>query len=301
MSEPLSEAEAWLLQEIRAGNQGGWQQLVGRFQGRLLAFARRQLPQSADADDVVQESFLGFLQTLPQFRESSSLETWLFQILRRRVADFFRRQGSRRDVILCGEALSDSFPMAAEAASGSQEHSASWYVRREEERQDDYLALATSLLGEVATLKRDERFEDLKVIDLLLFAQHRNRDVAEQLGLTEKAVALKKHRFITKLREALPQSIRDATDSTADDLLTSLWADFRPSCPKRTTLGKFQLGTLGPAWDDYVAFHVESLGCQFCSASLDDLTELAAESEAGSAPSLRDRIMESTVGFFQPD
>ena len=66
----LTEAEAWLLQEIRSGNQDGWQQLVDRFQGRLLAFARRQLPQSADADDIVQETFLSFLQTLSKFRES---------------------------------------------------------------------------------------------------------------------------------------------------------------------------------------------------------------------------------------
>lgn len=300
MSEPLSEAEAWLLQEIRAGNQDGWQQLVDRFQGRLLAFARRQLPQTADADDIVQEAFLSFLQTLPKFRESSSLETWLFQILRRRVADFFRRRGARGDVILCGE-LSASSLSGDRPGAEPKEHSASWYVRREEDRQDDYLALTTALLGEVEKLKRDERFEDLQVVDLLLFAQRRNRDVAELLDLSEKVVALKKHRFIEKLRDALPTSARDAADSTADDLLTSLWADFRPSCPKRTTLGKFQLGTLAPNWDEYVAFHVETLGCQFCSASLDDLAELASTAEVGESEPLRDRIMQSTVGFFRPD
>ena len=148
-----------------------------------------------------------------------------------------------------------------------------------------------------------QRFEDLQVIDLLLFAQSRNRDVAEQLGLDEKAVALKKFRFIEKVRDALPQSARQAVeaDTTADDLLTSLWADFRPSCPKRTTLGKFQLGTLKPAWDDYVEFHLSSLGCRFCTASLDDLEQLAAASESSSSMPLRNRIMESTVGFFQPD
>ena len=298
MTKPLSEAEAWLLQEIRAGNQDGWQQLVDRFQGRLLAFARRQLPQTADADDVVQEAFLGFLQTLSKFRESSSLETWLFQILRRRVADFFRRRGARGEVILCGEVIPSA---SSPGSSEPKDHSASWYVRRDEERQDDYLALTTVLLGEVEKLKRDERFEDLQVIHLLLFAQRRNRDVAEQLDLSEKAVALKKHRFLEKLRDALPRSARDASDSTADDLLTSLWSDFRPSCPKRTTLGKFQLGTLNPAWDEYVAFHVETLGCQFCSASLDDLAELASASQADVTAPLRDRIMQSTVGFFRPE
>lgn len=298
----LTEAEAWLLQEIRSGNQDGWQQLVDRFQGRLLAFARRQLPQSADADDIVQETFLSFLQTLSKFRESSTLETWLFQILRRRVADFFRRRGSKSEVILCGELIADSSTGGGLTAE-PRDHSASWYIRRDEDRQSDYLALTTALLGEAEKLKQDERFEDLQVIDLLLFAQLRNRDVAEQMGLDEKAVALKKFRFIEKVRDALPQSAQQAVeaDDTADDLLTSLWADFRPSCPKRTTLGKFQLGTLKPAWDDYVQFHLTSLGCRFCAASLDDLEELAAASESSSAVPLRNRIMESTVGFFQPD
>lgn len=298
----LTEAEAWLLQEIRSGNQEGWHQLVDRFQGRLLAFARRQLPQSADADDIVQETFLSFLQTLSKFRESSTLETWLFQILRRRVADFFRRRGAKSEVILCGELIADS-SFGADLKSAPKDHSASWYIRRDEERQSDYLALTTALLGEAEKLKQDERFEDLQVIDLLLFAQRRNRDVAEQLGLAEKAVALKKFRFIEKVRDSLPQSARQAVEAeaTADDLLTSLWVDFRPSCPKRTTLGKFQLGTLKPAWDNYVEFHVNSLGCRFCTASLDDLEQLSAASESSSGIPLRNRIMESTVGFFQPD
>ena len=38
-----------------------WSDFVSRYQGRLLRFARAKLPQRADAEDVVQETFVAFL------------------------------------------------------------------------------------------------------------------------------------------------------------------------------------------------------------------------------------------------
>ena len=54
MSQLLTETEQLLLDQVRAGDHAGWDQLVERFQGRLLAFARKQLPQPADAEDTVE-------------------------------------------------------------------------------------------------------------------------------------------------------------------------------------------------------------------------------------------------------
>ena len=93
----LSAAEKYLLEQIRCADAQAWQHLVQRYQGRLLAFARRELPDGADADDVVQETFIGLLQSLPGFREEATLETFLFTILRRRIVDFFRRRGRGAD------------------------------------------------------------------------------------------------------------------------------------------------------------------------------------------------------------
>ena len=303
MSEAPSEAEAWLLDLVRSGDRDGWTQLVERFQGRLQAFARTQLPQTADADDVVQETFLSFLQSLPSYRAAASLETWLFQLLRRRIADHYRRSGSGVSLTLCSAAdqlSGGASETARRAASVRVDQSASWYVRRDEQQQLDYHAVSIAILSAVERLKTDRRFDDLKVFDLLFLAHWRNRDIAENLSLDEKSIALRKYRFIQRVAAGLSEpepSDPEADESSLDGLLTELWQDWRPSCPKRTTLGKYLLETLEEDWDDYVQFHIETMGCRFCSANLDDLE--AASDEPGSDP-LRDRIMESTVGFLNP-
>src|SRR4051794_7009141 len=103
-----SEADRYLLDQIARGNADAWAQLVGRYHGRLLAFARSRLPRGGDAaDDFVQETFLRFLQAFRPFRAEASVETFLFTILRRRVIDHFRG----RRVAAC--TISDSDASAA--------------------------------------------------------------------------------------------------------------------------------------------------------------------------------------------
>jgi len=81
-----------------------------------------------------------------------------------------------------------------------------------------------------------------------------------------------------------------------EGLLTEVWRSERLSCPKRSTIGLYVLGTLEPAWHAYVDFHLNTLGCHFCRANLDDLGPSAARELAQAA---RMRIMESTAGFLR--
>ena len=75
-----SEADRYLIDQIARGNADAWSQLVARYHGRLLAFARSRLPRAQDADDFVQETFLRFLQSFRTFRAGASIETFLFTI-----------------------------------------------------------------------------------------------------------------------------------------------------------------------------------------------------------------------------
>jgi hypothetical protein len=56
------------------------------------------------------------------------------------------------------------------------------------------------------------------------------------------------------------------------------------------------LGTLDGKWHQYVDFHVNTLGCRFCRANLDDIQ---AQNAQNRSTQLRTRIMESTAGFLQ--
>jgi RNA polymerase sigma factor (sigma-70 family) len=303
VNDSLSEIDHQLVNGVLAGRSEDWEELVSQFHGRLLAFARRRLEQNADAEDAVQETFLSFMKSLKAFRGEASLETWLFQLLRRRIADAHRRAGRRQHVQLCltdSQRVNDHHPSAQQAAA-SVEQSASWYVRQEEQQANDRAALLKAVSSSTDRLKADRRFQDLKTFDLLFFAHWRNQEIAQELGLEETAVAVLKHRFIQRVTRQLGFN-DDRRDQSIQnpDLLTEVWRDGRPSCPKRTTLGKYILGTMPEDWDDFVTFHVERLGCEFCAANLEDLTTEINAPANETVDQLRGRILESTIGFLNP-
>lgn len=283
----LSEAEQYLLDQVRQGEADAWSQLVGRYQGRLCAFARGKLRSAADAEDLVQETFLQLLKGLSSFRGEASLETYLFTILRRRIIDHAR---GRKPPGGDSDGVWDRLP--------GRELTASTYVARDEQAGIEQQALAQALGELVGGLKEGENLAELKVLEMLFAAQMRNKDVASAAGLTEERVALMKHRWIGKLREAVGKRLGGELEgSGGESLLTEIWHELRPTCPKRSTIGRYCLGNLDEKWQGYVGFHVEKIGCPFCLANLQDLR---GEMEAG-AKALGERVFQSTIGFFRPD
>jgi RNA polymerase sigma factor (sigma-70 family) len=302
----ISDADTMLLQLIRSGDRDGWGQLVERFQGRLIAFARQQLGQTADAEDVVQETFIGFLKAVPTYREEASLETLLFQILRRRIVDSFRSKGRSKFVSLVNSHAGNSGAASQQQAVDrfqSQDQTGSSYVRREEQDAADLQALIFAVGQVVEQFKTAQRWRELQIFDLLFFAQWKNQAIAQTLGEDEAAIAVIKHRFLKRVAARIEPSDSDSNpqggDPVSSDLLERVWEDARPSCLKRTTLGKYLLGTLAEDWDNYTTFHLETLGCHFCQANFADLEAATAESDDQQRRQLQNRIMQSTVGFFQ--
>jgi RNA polymerase sigma-70 factor, ECF subfamily len=69
----IPEADKYLVEQIKAGQDQAWSQLVNRFQGRLLTFAHARVPQRADSDDLVQDTFIAFLRGVHSFRHDCNL------------------------------------------------------------------------------------------------------------------------------------------------------------------------------------------------------------------------------------
>ena len=89
-----------LLDAIQQGDSKGWSQLIEQYQGRLLNFARSRLPQHADAEDVVQNTFVSFIKNLNNFRYESSLEAYLFVILRNNIYNTYRTRYTKSVCLL---------------------------------------------------------------------------------------------------------------------------------------------------------------------------------------------------------
>ena len=59
------DSDSLLIERIRRGEGDGWTDLIARYEGRLLAFVESRLGRRAPSEDIVQEAFLGFLNSLP--------------------------------------------------------------------------------------------------------------------------------------------------------------------------------------------------------------------------------------------
>jgi RNA polymerase sigma-70 factor (ECF subfamily) len=73
----------------------GW---VKAFTGDLARYARSRVKDPAVADDLVQLTFVSAWRTMDTFAEQSSPRTWLFAILKHKLADHYRkvyREGQR--------------------------------------------------------------------------------------------------------------------------------------------------------------------------------------------------------------
>lgn len=303
----MNEADQHLLTLIQSGDHDGWNQFVARFQKRLMAFAIRQVGQQATAEDVVQETFIAFLKAVADFREECELESFLFQILRRRIVDQYRRQGRLKEIpvcaIRCGSTANDMSDAIQHAQAADRQ--ASWYVRRDEHRGRDQQILAAAIRDLTVKLQTNEKFHQLKIAEGLFYAGLRNQELAEILATSEQEIGLVKHRLVKRLNQFVQHAGASTADSAIDEsaideswngLLTAVWEEQRPSCPKRTSLGKFTLGILPSDWHDFVDFHVNVLHCRFCEANLE---ELQAPQTSGEADVLNQRLFQSTVGFLR--
>ena len=296
----VTKAEQYLLDKIRRGNKQAWSEFVDRYRGRLLSFARARLFQSADAEDAVQETFVAFIKSLQSYRGECALETYLFALLRRKIIDTYRSRQAGHICLIQDtyETQGDDKPSNPFADVAGPAQTASWYVRADEKYQLQRLALTDALSELVDSFKSSLNFRDLQITELLFYCHLSNKDVAKIMGLSEKAVALIKHRSLNRIRKRIAGSRIPVGPSSADfeNLLTDIWKFQRFSCPKRSTIGAYLLGTLDNEWHRYTDFHVNTLGCKFCRANLEDIQNQNAKKQSNR---LRARIMESTAGFLQ--
>ena len=78
----------------------------------------------------------------------------------------------------------------------------------------------------------------------------------------------------------------------------AIWRRRRLTCPTREQLGSFLLGVHEPEVQDYIEFHLHTVGCSYCLANLTDLEARQRES-TDKVQERRRRYFESSAGFLQ--
>jgi len=100
-----------LLRRARHGDSGAFHALVDRHAQRLYRLAVSLVGNAVDAEDVLQEAFIGVFRGLKGFEGRSSVKTWLTRILVMQAAQFRRSRGRKK-----AEALDDSAAAASRSA-----------------------------------------------------------------------------------------------------------------------------------------------------------------------------------------
>ena len=194
---PASEADKELVKRIRGGDQSAWQEFIAQFEGRLLAFVDSRLRNRAASEDVVQEAFMGFLISLPNYEDRTPLESYLFSITAHKLTDHMRREGRRPTIPL----------LTTDSGSGTYEvkgnaRPASALARSQERRGGEANVIEDCLRDLVARWKKSGEYERLKCVELIFVLGWPNKNVAKRLGITEQAVANHKFFVVSKLKEA---------------------------------------------------------------------------------------------------
>lgn len=290
---PTDSADQFLIEQIQAGSESAWRQLIDRYAGRLLAFARTRAPGLADAEDLVQETFVGFISSLTHYDPNRSLETYLFTILRYKLYDLLR---ARKGNVVSEPA--DSEDWWDRIVPGDEETPSGIVVGAEAGAAQQQL-LAGLLKELVDDYRSREALTDVQVIELIFFAGRRNLEVAELLDIDQKAVAGIKFRAIQKLQKFLgdrdPVAVECLAEDQAEVTVARVWREARVTCLKRSTLGSHVLGVLEEPWKSYTQFHLDVVGCPICLANLADLE---AEEEEWSEADTQ-RMFASSVGFMR--
>jgi RNA polymerase sigma-70 factor (ECF subfamily) len=92
----LHQPDAELVAAARRGSQAAFRELVERHHQAVRSFLRRACADSADADDLAQETFLTAWSSLWRYRGGASLRSWLCAIAWNKCLTLQRSRGRER-------------------------------------------------------------------------------------------------------------------------------------------------------------------------------------------------------------
>jgi len=178
------DADAHVMAQVQGGELEAFERLVKQYQGPLYAFFVRLVGRTADAEDLVQETFLRVYKARETFDPLRAFAPWLYGIATHVLGDYGRRQ----------ERVRATMARAVEELTASEAMEVS-DVGDQAARRDVIRHVRDSM----QQLPEDHR--------LVLILRHyhglRYEDIAQALGLSVGTVKSRIHYALAKLRVEL--------------------------------------------------------------------------------------------------
>ncbi|HET6879127.1 MAG TPA: sigma-70 family RNA polymerase sigma factor [Pirellulales bacterium] len=189
--EPLADPEVRLMLEVRDGNAAAFEELMLRYQKRLVTVLEHLVGKRGQAEDLAQEVFLRVYRARQSYVPASKFSTWLFTIANNVAANAARSRSRRREVQVAAAEGDDRIATIDElalAASGLMPG-----------RQLDKAELREVVQAALATLSERQRLAVL----LNKFEGMNYADIATTMDMSPQAIKSLLCRAREKLREVL--------------------------------------------------------------------------------------------------
>ena len=196
---------ATLLKRLSAGeNPTAWREFCDRYGELIRGFAKRQGLQPSDCDDVVQETLLALIKSMPKFQYEpgkgkfrSYLKTIVLHVI-------FQRSRQKRGQVSLGE-------IEAAIGSWSDGDFADGQVAADPETEAQWEAewRQYHLRRAMQTIEAEFNEKDRAAFDAYAVAGQGVRETAESLELTVDQVYQAKSRILKRLGQLVEQQVQE--------------------------------------------------------------------------------------------
>ncbi|HEX6590110.1 MAG TPA: RNA polymerase sigma factor [Longimicrobiales bacterium] len=192
---PPPTDEELLERALIDGDEIALGQALGRLSPSMLHVAQYHVRSRADAEDVVQEAWLGALRGIHRFERRSTLRTWLFRILKNRA----RTRGARLARMVTFTDLEAATPMAGGTRGFVVDAAVDVHGVPAPERELIARELGERIHCAIATLPTRQR----AVLTLRDVEGRSALEVRGRLGLTDANQRVLLHRARARIRDQL--------------------------------------------------------------------------------------------------
>ena len=187
----MPDDDTALVQASRGGDVAAFEQLVKRYDVKLLRIAQKVTQNPEDAEAAVQEAFFKAYQKLDQFQGHAKFSTWLIRITLNESLMKLRKQRATLKQLVDNDVDADS------DSERRQFDVADWAPNPE-------MLYRASEFREILITSLQRLSPALKVVFVLRdIEEHSLRETSEILNLTETAVKTRLSRARLQLREDL--------------------------------------------------------------------------------------------------
>jgi RNA polymerase sigma-70 factor (ECF subfamily) len=187
----LRDPDIRLMLRVRADEPGAFEELVDRYQHRLLAVMQHLVGNAQEAEDLAQEVFLRVYRSRKDYHPQAKFSTWLFTIANNLALNSHRRRLRKPSVNLD---VSESGPLGPRPAENLL------YDRAPApDHRLDHEELAAVVREALTHLNERQRV----AVVLNKFEDMSYQEIAEVLQISTKAVKSLLSRARTQLRELL--------------------------------------------------------------------------------------------------